>query len=99
MWHPRATLPGHGVRQFVAPRTHGRRTGDRPRPAPAPPPFAGCADPRATELASSARPRPDRGVLNDLGDGMPGMYAREREAPSRPVEREQAAIGDEGAGS
>ena len=41
----------------------------------------------------------EAGVLDDLGDGMPGMHAREREAPSRPVEREQAAIGDEGARS
>src|SRR5258705_5521367 len=36
-------------------------------------------------------------VLDHLGDGVPGMHAGEREAPSAAVEREQAAIGDEGA--
>src|SRR5215472_9053728 len=35
------------------------------------------------------------GMLHDLGDAMAGMHARKHEAPSLPLEAEQAAIGDE----
>src|SRR5262252_5671110 len=37
----------------------------------------------------------EAGMLHDLGDAMAGMHARKREAPSLPLEGEQAAIGDE----
>src|SRR4029453_13385044 len=37
----------------------------------------------------------EAGMLNDIGDRMPGMHAREREAPPLSVEGEQAATGNE----
>src|SRR5262245_27008205 len=37
----------------------------------------------------------EAGVLDHLGDRVPGMHAREREAPPPAVEGEQAAVGDQ----
>ena len=80
-------------------QTRSWRIADRPRPASAPTVRAHQAQRlrgRRRRHRHIVRPvEIEAGILDHLGDAVPGMHAREPKAPARAVEIEQAAVGDE----